>query len=1479
METTKKEVSEFVWPGRITQVIDPHYFWMQLGTRENLLQFEQLQRDMQVFACQNWAPASSIDELEPGMVVLVDSDSEDLTCLKRGQIARVMHGNSVDVFYVDYGNTELKTVDKICINVPTKFKVCPPQAVRCSLAGVKPLVKSWTSRGIKTFQQLTGDELLHVLVLYGEPGYCEVALYQSDVDNGRSVGHSLVAEEVAMIMEEQMVPEFLQDIPTFMTQGYQDTSQATNTSTPRDDHKTEAKVSSTPPSTEKYIPPHQKNLGSSPGSAGSSLTNHNTASQSSFSRQNSNSGSRSSVNTSRSPASKTKEPVNDFFPFDNVSVYPPSPNSPVKSPGKALGYGGNSPRSRPKLNIPQSEVSQPPFYPPEQIGDSVGEYAEPKIWNLTPPQAFEQTHLPYGLNPPAFYQTHIPPPPINQSVQYYTHSAPPVSPIKQPGNSGIVLSSPVKVPHQNAFDSGVLQSSPGKVPHHNDFDGRLNQQSISSHYHDTYYKLEYRQGQEAVHSARSALNNGHSYFNQNNSSHGRGRNPVKLQMPSTPSKYYGYEPPKMSPESPESPAIAAFNLGDLEHTQMTSTDHFHQQLYQETLQALHEEAEDIARESKEQSELVHFSRYARAKDQFVETEDYMPASDNLDVYDQIAQEIQNTSLHSCKGPEELKKSPIKKTGKVKEPGNVSKLEGIPQSYIADINFTEAVKEALESGKTSGMDNARALLDGIVESLKLANVEKQLYDVLLLMLAKAVKEYNLYHTVVMETINTLNGELEIKECLGKALKRQQELCVRVPTPRQPQHLDFSRVMAHIYNMALDWNESNASIQDGILQTVEKWIVFNNKGSQIGQVDKENVFLDCFGAFWEVSGTQLIQHNEAFRLRIKDEVRKKLLNENVSRSVRERLLDIMLDLFSLNTEKRSVSTQTQRRTMIPSSCQVRPSACDKATFMESEWQDEGFRNMDLDVLSQMNWQVNTDYASPDPELSLRPLGRGGPVQTLSTPKDSFCSTESNDTLDTSNVSDLSKFSTKTDSVYVTPSESCVADTDRDRPQLNVQINGINEVSPTPKKSSDSRRQNLMSSLEADFEQSSNESFSAALRTKDFEVGKDIQNQNVNMNNDKCKTIAEQKSAIGKSLVDWFDYEPPAVENARNGAKLEEKRLETRKKLDSTSMEIIENDVALKYAPTKDLGKKKSKKDKDRERKGEKVNTSVDDRKQESNRSIEPSAFESDVQQAIIESLQNYGNKGTVKTARDIDNSTENRVDENIDWWAVGEAADTRYFDSGAEESIGDNIYIDNGPDVIIEDEFEQDVNNIENVNIKVDNGMNSEPSGAIYNEKHQNIVGEKFDKMDKCLSDSSEDEIGRNNIMVQERCDNFAFDLDDDDDDENWDSASSDDLNVNDWVGLQHDNPGYEKDFPETDLKTVLPQTKDVFTEPTEKASSDKNYEYNFPKSNLADFVKVKEESEVEERPRATRWVPGRRKCMNCYSEDHTTESCQQFVILQ
>lgn len=486
-------------------------------------------------------------------------------------------------------------------------------------------------------------------------------------------------------------------------------SPSTDSSVPTsaEEHRTEVnnKALSTSPSTEKYIPPHQKNLGSSPGSAGSGLSNHSVALQSSPNDTSGQKYSKSSSYSQQFSGSKLKEPVNDFFPFETVSVYPPSPSSPVKSPGRTAGhdqsdqgqsgsyfsrspkydqygtnsgyrerntdrynthamsnegYGrhqysgrhhersrfaanfdnlpqpantfepnylnhkkerdiesqesyksfsspekntsglhrspnkslsdsnaGHSPRSRPRLHIPGSHPVQPPFYPPDQKGEVSGGYAAPKTWNQAPPHTFDRTHPPYGLNPPAFYQHNFPPPPLIHPDQYFNQQD---SPGRQQTSAG---------------------SSPIKVPQHNHTDHRHIKQHTHNSYHEPCFRSEQRHGQDYPYKTEPLSNTyANQYYDQNNSNlQESGKSPGKVQSPSI--SKYGYEPPKLTPESPESPAIAAFNLGELEHTQMTSADHFHQQLHQERLQALQEEAEDIARESKEQSELVNISRYGK----------------------------------------------------------------------------------------------------------------------------------------------------------------------------------------------------------------------------------------------------------------------------------------------------------------------------------------------------------------------------------------------------------------------------------------------------------------------------------------------------------------------------------------------------------------------------------------------------------------------------------------------------------------------------------------------------------------------------------------------------------------------------------------------------------------------------------------------------------------------------------------------------
>ena len=58
-------------------------------------------------------------------------------------------------------------------------------------------------------------------------------------------------------------------------------------------------------------------------------------------------------------------------------------------------------------------------------------------------------------------------------------------------------------------------------------------------------------------------------------------------------------------------------------------------------------------------------------------------------------------------------------------------------------------------------------------VKAARVEKQLYDVIALLLLRAIQDYNLYHLVVMDTISKLNGKLFKKLWLINVLAKIQD----------------------------------------------------------------------------------------------------------------------------------------------------------------------------------------------------------------------------------------------------------------------------------------------------------------------------------------------------------------------------------------------------------------------------------------------------------------------------------------------------------------------------------------------------------------------------------------------------------------------------------------------------------------------------------------------------------------------------------
>ena len=426
-------------------------------------------------------------------------------------------------------------------------------------------------------------------------------------------------------------------------------------------------VSSPTKTSEKYVPPGRKHSGSSPGSA------------------------------------TRNGPVHDFFPFENVSTYPPTPtDSPTKpsslgkgsSPGSSEGsYFSRSP-GRGEVYHHDYDRSDQAYGSPGKIQNGYGRDFNSNFSDRSPQKAFHASESPRSLssyetapgqtgslsansrngeeggsarnhgNSPAVnrlqngnVQTFIPP--FYQPKQPYTDVTQ-MNFSKSPKQTS--LTPPTAYEHPTSFESQNVHpplTPPGFYESHkssnNDFNHRHKYESYSSNSYEQQYSgnfnnsnftntygKSYPGSYLGSYNARSDYrdSNARSDYRDNDRDRYRegpvkidtspsgssyaeektkGNPAVRLQMPnatplSTPSKSPGsYYSSKQSPISPESPAIANFDMNDIEHTMNVSTHGLHQKSYEQKLMALQEEADDIARESQEQMQLVKMARLGKGR--------------------------------------------------------------------------------------------------------------------------------------------------------------------------------------------------------------------------------------------------------------------------------------------------------------------------------------------------------------------------------------------------------------------------------------------------------------------------------------------------------------------------------------------------------------------------------------------------------------------------------------------------------------------------------------------------------------------------------------------------------------------------------------------------------------------------------------------------------------------------------------------------
>ncbi|XP_068114108.1 tudor domain-containing protein 1 isoform X2 [Hyperolius riggenbachi] len=112
----------------------------------------------------------------------------------RGQVKDVTPGGAFVVQFLDYGNTEEVTADKLC-KVPSEFLKLPFQALSCSLHGVKPAGEEWDLHSSEKFQKaVVGVKLRARMISRRENDY---SVHLAVSETGDAIADILVGEGVA----------------------------------------------------------------------------------------------------------------------------------------------------------------------------------------------------------------------------------------------------------------------------------------------------------------------------------------------------------------------------------------------------------------------------------------------------------------------------------------------------------------------------------------------------------------------------------------------------------------------------------------------------------------------------------------------------------------------------------------------------------------------------------------------------------------------------------------------------------------------------------------------------------------------------------------------------------------------------------------------------------------------------------------------------------------------------------------------------------------------------------------------------------------------------------------------------------------------------------------------------------------------------------------------------------------------------------
>ncbi|XP_065602669.1 tudor domain-containing protein 1 [Cyrtonyx montezumae] len=152
--------------------------------------------ELQVRLCEHCNKIPSNPDFRPvSGEVCCAQFTEDNIWYRAAVIAYTSESN-VLVGYIDYGNCEVLQPTRLRPMIP-KLMDLPAQAIRCTLAGIKPPLRAWTSEAISLMKKLVKDKVLTVKVVDKESCKSVVELIDASVIPEINISRYLIGKGCA----------------------------------------------------------------------------------------------------------------------------------------------------------------------------------------------------------------------------------------------------------------------------------------------------------------------------------------------------------------------------------------------------------------------------------------------------------------------------------------------------------------------------------------------------------------------------------------------------------------------------------------------------------------------------------------------------------------------------------------------------------------------------------------------------------------------------------------------------------------------------------------------------------------------------------------------------------------------------------------------------------------------------------------------------------------------------------------------------------------------------------------------------------------------------------------------------------------------------------------------------------------------------------------------------------------------------------